>query len=89
MGITLLGIIAGTLTTIAFLPQFIKTWRSQSARDFSWGMLITFCVGIFLWFVYGLLRTDQVIVVANFITLVLNLGIVGVKFKAEKSHPWR
>ncbi len=89
MGITFLGIIAGTLTTLAFLPQFMKTWKTQSARDFSWGMLSTFCVGIFLWFVYGILRSDQVIIIANLITLILNLGIVTIKFKAEKPRRWR
>ena len=48
--ITTLGITAGILTTIAYLPQLIKTWQSKSAGDISWTMLIVLCLGIILWF---------------------------------------
>jgi MtN3 and saliva related transmembrane protein len=44
-----LGLIAGVLTTISFLPQVIKTWRSRSAKDLSLGMFGMFSAGIFLW----------------------------------------
>ena len=36
---TILGLLAGTLMPIAFLPQVIKTWKSRSAKDLSLGML--------------------------------------------------
>ena len=51
-----LGIAAGTLTTISFLPQVLKTWRSQSAKDFSFWMLGAFASGVLLWVIYGLDR---------------------------------
>lgn len=77
--LTVLGLLAGTLTTIAFLPQVIKTWKSKSAKDFSFGMLITFSLGVFLWLVYGIAKNDLPVIVANLLTFVLNLIIIFLK----------
>jgi MtN3 and saliva related transmembrane protein len=70
-GVTLLGLLAGTLTTVAFFPQLLKTWRTKSAADVSLGMLITFCIGVFLWLVYGFLLGALPIILANLVTLVV------------------
>jgi MtN3 and saliva related transmembrane protein len=77
--ITLLGLLAGTLTTISFVPQLLKTWRTKSAKDMSLPMLISFCAGVLLWLVYGILLQAPPIILANFITLVLALMILGLK----------
>lgn len=79
--LTILGLVAGTLTTIAFLPQVVKTWQSKSAQDFSFGMLITFSVGVFLWLVYGLYKNELPIILANLITFALNSIIIVLKVK--------
>ncbi len=79
--INLLGLVAGMLTTIAFLPQLIKTWQSKSAKDVSLVMMITFCLGVFLWIVYGLAIKAMPIVVANVITLALALLILILKIR--------
>jgi MtN3 and saliva related transmembrane protein len=79
--ITLLGITAGVLTTIAYLPQLIKTWQSKSAGDISWSMLIILCIGIILWLVYGVLVHDLPILLANVVTLVLALVILALKIR--------
>jgi MtN3 and saliva related transmembrane protein len=71
--IELLGLAAGTLTTSAFLPQFLKTWREKSAKDLSLTMLLTFSTGVFLWLIYGIHLNSLSIVLANVITLVLTL----------------
>jgi len=81
MALTFLGLLAATLTTGAFLPQMLKTWRTKSARDVSFGMLITFIMGVFLWLIYGLMRQDIAIILANAITLLLNLMILWLKIK--------
>lgn len=81
MGITLLGMIAGTLTTIAFLPQLFKVWRSKSAKDISMTWLITFSGGVLLWLIYGLLLGQLPIVLANAVTLGLTWVILGFKLK--------
>lgn len=79
--VTILGLSAGTITTIAFLPQVIKVWKTKSAKDVSFVMLITFCIGVFLWLVYGILRQDVAVITANLVTLILNLIIVWLKIK--------
>lgn len=69
--VIILGLIAGTLTTIAFLPQVIKTLKLKEAKDISLWMYIILCAGIFSWLVYGLFIKDMPIIIANSITLIL------------------
>ena len=76
---TLLGYAGGTLTTIAFLPQVIQTWRSRSCKDLSYGMLIIFASGILLWFLYGIGIGSMPVMLANGFTLILVLVIVWFK----------
>ncbi|PKO24787.1 MAG: hypothetical protein CVU35_07530 [Betaproteobacteria bacterium HGW-Betaproteobacteria-8] len=68
---TIIGFIAATLTTIAFIPQVIKVWRTRSTRDVSIGMYALFTTGVASWFCYGLLIGSWPVIVANAITLVL------------------
>lgn len=75
----LTGLIAAFCTTSSFLPQAIKTWRTRSAADFSWPYLALFGFGITMWDVYGWLRGDRAIVLANTLTLGLVLVIIWVK----------
>ncbi|MCU0568631.1 MAG: SemiSWEET transporter [Oculatellaceae cyanobacterium Prado106] len=79
--ITLLGLVAGACTTIAFLPQLLKVWRSKSAKDISILWLITFICGVSLWLVYGILLHQPPIVIANSITLGLTAVILFFKLK--------
>ncbi len=74
--IILLGLTAGALTTIAFVPQVIRTWKTKSAQDLSLGMYIILCTGILLWLIYGVIITDIPIIVANAVTLSLALIIL-------------
>ena len=79
--ITALGLFAGTLTTLSFLPQVIKAWRTRSTRDISLGMFVVFCTGVFLWVVYGFLVGDVPVIVANVVTFVLAATILGLKLR--------
>ena len=78
---TALGLLAATLTTIAFIPQVTKIWKSKSAKDVSLGMFIVFCTGVALWLAYGVLLGEMPIIIANTITLLLGLAILGMKLK--------
>ena len=78
--VSLLGIAAGTLTTISFLPQVVKTWRSKSAKDFSFWMLGAFA-SVLLWVVYGFSISSPPIIVTNVATLALAAALVGMKMK--------
>lgn len=79
--ISLLGFVAGTLTTISFVPQVLKAWRTRRCEDISWGMLVSFAAGVFLWVVYGFIRREAPIIAANVVTLALVLMIVAMKVR--------
>jgi MtN3 and saliva related transmembrane protein len=77
--IDVLGSVAGVLTTIAFIPQVIQTWKTRSAKDLSLGMILTFWVGVLLWLIYGLCIHAMPVIVANAATLVLEGSILWLK----------
>jgi len=79
--ITVIGLIAAALTTSAYLPQVLKSWRTKSAKDLSLGMLAILCTGIFLWLIYGILNQDLPIILSNAVTLMLTLAILVLKIK--------
>lgn len=74
--VTVLGLVAGTLTTLAFVPQVIKTWQTKSGEDLSLGTFGTLAAGVALWLAYGLILGDVPIIAANGVTLVLVLAVV-------------
>lgn len=79
----MLGYFAGFLTTISFLPQVVKTWKSRSAADLSLGMFSVFSVGVLCWLGYGLLLQEPPIIFWNMVTLVLVLAILFMKLKFD------
>lgn len=79
--IDLLGTAAGTLTTIAFIPQVLKTWRTRSGDDISTGMFLLFSSGVLMWLIYGVALGAMPIIVANAITLVLAITIILLKLR--------
>jgi MtN3 and saliva related transmembrane protein len=76
---SLLGFIAGILTTVSFVPQVLHAWRSKRCDDLSWGMLLTFSGGVVLWLTYGIRLWAMPIIVANAVTLALLLIIMALK----------
>ena len=82
--IDLFGFSAALLTTIAFLPQLFKTWRTQSAEDVSLIMLILFIIGLICWIIYGSEIHSTPIVVANFVTFIFNFSILILKLSYNK-----
>ena len=75
------GFLAAILTTVAFLPQVIKTWRRKSAEDISWTMLILFLTGVTFWIIYGVFINSLPIILANLVTFILNTFILLFKIK--------
>lgn len=82
-----LGLVAGTLTTISFLPQVARTWRTRRTDDISLAMLVLFSVGVGLWIVYGVLMGSLPVIVANAATLFLILIILGIKIQNLTRRP--
>jgi MtN3 and saliva related transmembrane protein len=71
IGVTALGLLAATLTTVAFVPQVVKTWRTRSTHDISLGMFAILVAGIVAWLVYGAIIGDAPLILANAVTLLL------------------
>lgn len=71
VAVMLLGLVAACCTTLAFVPQVIKTWRTRSTGDLSLGMFSVMVTGIVLWLIYALIRGDLPLAAANGVTLVL------------------
>lgn len=68
----LIGTFAGIFTTVAALPQIYKAWRSKKVDDVSPKMFYTITIGVFLWTIYGILKSDIPIIVTNGISVILN-----------------
>jgi MtN3 and saliva related transmembrane protein len=77
----IVGLVAGMLTTISFVPQVIKTWRSKSAKDLSLVMFLLYCSGMLLWTTYGFMLNELPLILWNIITLALSLVILFFKIK--------
>ncbi len=75
------GVVAGVLTTVAFVPQAWKTVRTRSAGDFALPMLLLFCLGLAMWLAYGFLKAAPGLIMANTVTLALALAILWVKLR--------
>ncbi len=78
---TTLGFVAGALTTISFIPQVLHAWRSKRCDDLSWGMLLTFSIGVVLWLLYGVMLWAAPVIVANAVTLALLITIMVLKVR--------
>jgi MtN3 and saliva related transmembrane protein len=81
MSATWIGLIAGLLTSIAALPQVIKTWRSRHARDLSIWQPLLLSIGIALWLIYGMLIRNIPLILANITPLVCNLLLTAMKIR--------
>ncbi|WP_298727202.1 SemiSWEET transporter [uncultured Ferrovibrio sp.] len=85
LAIEALGIAAGCLTTLAYVPQVVKVWRRRSARDISLGMFLLMNAGIALWLVYGLLIGSLGLIIANLVTLGLTATVLVAKLKFDRA----
>ena len=74
-----IGITAGTLTTLSFLPQVIKIWQTRDASSISLLMYSIFCTGVVFWLTYGIAISSFSIIAANTITLLLSGGVLFLK----------
>lgn len=79
--IEITGFLAAILTTSSFAPQAIKVVRTKQTRDISLGMFSAMTSGILLWLVYGLFIVSWPIIIANAISFVLSVIILGYKIK--------
>ena len=75
------GYVAATLTTVAFIPQAVKTIRTRDTHSISLGMYVVFTIGIMFWFGYGIVLGSWPMIVSNAITFVLSSTILAMKLR--------
>jgi len=79
--IEILGLVAATLTTTAFVPQVYKAFREKSTSDISLTMYTVLFVGLMLWLIYGIHHMSWAIILANAITGILVVIMLVLKIK--------
>lgn len=78
-----LGFIAAGFSTISFLPQVIKVWKSRSVKDISTLMYVFYCISVILWLLYGLVINSVPLIISEILTLILVAIILFMK------HTWK
>lgn len=81
MNITLVGIVAGSFTSLASIPQAVKTWRSKHTADLAIGQPVMLATGSALWLYYSTLIDDLPLQMANITPLICNLFLIYMKFR--------
>lgn len=81
MNLEWVGYVAATLTTLAFVPQALKTLKSRDTRSISLGMYTVFTAGVGFWFVYGIALDSWPMILSNALTFVLSATILGLKIR--------
>ena len=79
MSPTILGLVSGTLTSLAAIPQVVKTLRTRHTRDISVWQPLLLSIGVALWIVYGMLIHNLPLILTNIIPLVCNALLAGLK----------
>ena len=81
-----IGLVAGVLTTGAFVPQVWKIYRSKSGRDVSARMFSLLSAGVVLWLIYGIMLQSLPLILTNGVTLVLSLAIIVLKVRYSRAQ---
>ena len=81
-----IGTAGGIVSSITFLPQVIKIWKTKSAKDLSMMTLFFLILNVSLWLTYGVMRTDYPLMITNGIVLCMILCMVYFKIKYKESQ---
>lgn len=82
----IIGTVAGILVLSSFIPQLIKAYKTKKMSDVSIHLLILIASGMFLWVIYGLIRSDPVIIGTNATGFALNITLLIMKLRYDKIH---
>jgi MtN3 and saliva related transmembrane protein len=84
MNAEILGLAAGTISSITFLPQVIKIWQTKSAKDLSIPMLLLLVLGVSMWLAYGIIIKNTPVIYTNSMVLFMSFIMLFFKFKYNK-----
>jgi MtN3 and saliva related transmembrane protein len=79
-----IGTVAGILVLSSFIPQLIKAYKTKKMSDVSIHLMILIASGMFLWVIYGLIRSDPVIIGTNATGFALNITLLVMKLRYDK-----
>ena len=82
---TVIGIAAGTLTSISMLPQLIKVFKEQNVEDISLATLLVLIAGVALWVVYGVMKNEPPIIISNSFAVGINCILLGLYIRYRKN----
>jgi len=86
---TWVGLMAGSITSLAVVPQLIKTWRTKHARDLSFWQQVILIIGMFLWLIYGIVLNDTPLIAANAFSLFCYGGLLTLKIIYDRADKQR
>ena len=81
-----IGVVAGVLVLLSFIPQIIKAYKTKKMIDVSIYLMGLISTGMFLWIIYGIIRNDVVIIGTNVSGFLLNVILIGLKIKYDRQH---
>ena len=82
----IIGTVAGILVLSSFIPQLMKAYKTKKMFDVSAHLMILIASGMFLWVIYGFIRSDPVIIGTNAAGFALNICLLVIKFRYDKMH---
>ena len=85
---TALGLLAGLLTTVCWVPQLARSLRTRSTDDLSWAYLGVLATGLAMWLTYGILLADPAIIASNVLALACVTVLIAIK-SSPRSDPRR
>ncbi len=77
--IELLGLIAGAITSMGFIPQLLKGYKTKKLEDVSYFMPIIIAIGMAIWLIYGILKDALAIICANTFAIICCLILIIMK----------
>lgn len=81
---TFIGGLAAFCTTVSYIPQVKKVWATHETGDLSLKMLLILSAGLALWVLYGVLKSDWVIIIANAVSLALLANLIWFKLREKR-----
>lgn len=82
--VEIIGLIAASFTTFAFVPQVFKIWKNSNASGVSISMYVIMLIGICIWLYYGFLIRSLAVIIANLVSGLLQLFIITFAFVNRK-----
>jgi MtN3 and saliva related transmembrane protein len=82
--VEIVGLIAGAVTSMGYIPQLIKGYKTKKLEDVSYFMPGILAVGMTLWMFYGILIAAFAVIVANIFGVGCSLLLIFMKYTYSK-----